>query len=107
MYPFLASLDGAQSIIPVNAQGELDLFSAEDEYGWKHLDEIYRQHKGKGRSTPKTLTMQIDFSGKLSAQPQHRVSYKSMVLYARSGDIMRAARTCPGGGVVNDTLNGV
>ena len=105
MYPFLASLDGAYSIIPVDAQDELDLVSAQEEYGWKHLDEIYRQYRGKGRNTPKTLTMQIDFSGKLSVQPQDRVSLKSMVLYGRSGDILRAARTYPGAGIVNDTLN--
>lgn len=105
MLPFLALLDETQAIIPVDEQGRLDLDSAREEFGWNHLNEIYRQHRGKGKNTPRTLEKQIDFHGKLSAQPQRRTSDQRMVLYARSGDIMRAARTYPGSGVVNDSLN--
>ena len=104
MLPFLASLDETQAIIPVDEQGRLDLDSAREEFGWKHLDEIYRKHRGQGRNTPRTLAEQIDFHGKLSAQPQRRISDQRMVLYPKSGDIMRAARTNPGIEFVNDSL---
>lgn len=105
LYPFLASLDDTQAIIPVDEHGSLDLDSAMEEFGWERLDEIYRRHRGKGRNTPRTLTKQIDFSGKLNAQPLHYVPERCMVLYPTSGDIMRAARTCPGSGLAGHTLN--
>ena len=98
MLPFIDSLGTTQAIIP------LDLDSALDELAWESLDEIYRRHRGRGRSTPKTLARQIDFAGKLSSQPRHRASERSMVLYPKSGDIMRAARTQAGGGFVDHSL---
>ena len=104
LYPFLASLDGTHAIIPVDERGRLDLDSAMEEFSWERLDEIYRRHRGKGKNTPRSLTKQIDFSGKLSAQPQRRVVDPCMVMHLKSGDIMRAARTCPGNGFVGHTL---
>ncbi|MDE0120753.1 MAG: N-6 DNA methylase [bacterium] len=104
MLPFLASLDEIQAIIPVDEQGRLDLDSAQEEFGWNHLNDIYRQHRGKGKNTPRTLEKQIDFHGKLSAQPQHRISDRHIVLYPVSGDIMRAAKIYSGSGFVDATL---
>lgn len=104
MLPFLASLDETQAIIPVDEQGRLDLDSEWEEFGWKHLDEIYRKHRGQGRNTPRTLAERINFHGALSAQSQLRTSDQRLMLYPKSGDIMRAARTNPGSGFVNDSL---
>lgn len=101
---FVASARITQAIIPLNEQRNLDLRSALEEPGWESLDEIYRRHCGKGKNTPRTLTTQIDFAGKLSSQPQHRTSGKRMVLYPKSGDVMRAARTQTGDGFADDTL---
>ena len=104
LYPFLASLDDTQAIIPVDERGKVDLDSAMEEFGWARLDEIYRRHRGKGKHTPRSLTKQIDFSGKLSAQPQRHISARRKVLHPKSGDNMRAARMCPGRGFVNHDL---
>ena len=104
VYSFVASLNDTEAIIPVDEHGKLDLDSAMEEFGWKRLDEIYRRHRGKGKNTPRSLTKQIDFARKLSAQPQRHVSDRRMVLYPKSGDKMRAARTCPGRGFVNHDL---
>ena len=83
MYPFLASLGDTQAIIPVDERGKVDLDSAQEEFGWGHLEEIYRRHRGKGRNTPKTLTQQIDFANKLSSQPLLRISDRCMVLHVK------------------------
>ena len=88
----------------MDEQGKLDLVSAQEEFGWEHLEEIYRRHRGKGKSTPTTLAERINFHGALSAQPQHRIFDQSMVLHVGSGDIMRAARICPGAGFVDSSL---
>ena len=104
LYPFLASLDDTQAIIPVDEQGKLDLVSAQEKFGWGHLEEIYRKHRGQGKNTPRTLAERINFHGALSAQPQHRIFDQSMVLHVGSGDIMRAARICPGAGFVDSSL---
>ncbi len=104
MRPFVASVDGIRAIIPVDESGKVDLQTAPHEFGWAHLDETYRKHRGKGKHTPRTLTNRIDFNGELSAQPRVRQGGKRMVLYPASGDIMRAARTQPGRGFVDSTL---
>ncbi len=104
MLPFVAALDDTRAIIPVDEEGELDLGSAMDEFAWKRLDGIYRRHKGKGKSTPKTLAAQIDFAGKLSSQVQPTTDDKRMVLYPSSGDNMRAARTRAGFGFADSGL---
>ena len=104
MLPFVASSGNTQAIIPVDRQRELDLESATSEAAWRHLNKIYEQHRGQGKSTPRTLARQIDFAGKLSSQPRLRTSARRMVLYPTSGDIMRAARSAAGSGFVDNTL---
>ena len=104
MLPFVASAGDTQAIVPVDKQDNLELHAAMEEPGWETLDGIYRRFRGKGKSTPKTLAKQIDFAGKLSAQPRLRESKRRMVLYLGSGDVMRSARTFPGSGCVGHTL---
>ena len=104
MLPFVASVGRTQAIIPVDKQGSLDLDSAQEEFGWVELDEIYRTHRGRGRNTPKTLADRINYGRGLSTQPRHQTSGRRMVLYPKSGDIMRAARTRTGSGFADDTL---
>ena len=104
MLPFVASSVATRAIIPVDEQGDLDLDSSLEEPGWETLDAIYQELRGKGKNTPRTLARQIDFAGKLSSQPRDRTSDRRMVLYPKSGDIMRAARTLTGDGFVSDTM---
>ena len=104
MLPFVASTRDTRAIVPVDEQGNLDLRSAVEEPAWEILDGIYRKFRGKGKNTPKTLAAQINFAGKLSSQLRPETSSMRMVLYPKSGDIMRAARTRAGGGFADDTL---
>ena len=104
MLPFVASTRTTQAIIPVDEQGDLDLHSATEEPGWENLDGIYRRFRGKGKNTPQTLATRINYGRSLSAQPRHETSGRRMVLYPKSGDIMRAARTRAGSGFADDTL---
>ncbi len=104
MLPFVASRGDTHAIIPMDQEGRLALDSALDELAWKRLDELYRRHRGKGKTTPKTLTRQADFAGKLSSQPTGAHPEQRMVLYIASGDVMRSARTSSGSGLVGNTL---
>lgn len=104
MLPFVAASGNTQAIIPVDEHGALELESALEEAGWQVLNETYQQHRGQGQGTPKTLAAQIDFAGKLSSQPRNPVAARHMVLYPKSGDNMRSARTHPGSGIVADNL---
>ena len=104
MLPFVASSGTTRAIVPVDDQGELDLDSALEEAAWQLLNKTYKQYRGQGRTTPKTLTDQIDFAGKLSSQPRRKTIDRRMVLYPTSGDIMRAARTTAGTGCIDSTL---
>lgn len=71
---------------------------------WAYLDEIYSTYAGQGKGTPKTLIGRINFARNLSAQIGIDAPDRRMVLYPKSGDIMRAARTRPNTGFVNDSL---
>lgn len=104
MLPFVASARETLAIIPVDKQGRLDLDSAQEEFGWVELDEIYRKRRGSGQNTPKTLADRLDYGRGLSTQPRNQTSSRRMVLYPKSGDVMRAARTQAGGGFADDTL---
>ena len=60
---------------------------------------------GSGKSTPKTLKTQIDFNQKLSRQlAADKGSGNTLVLYPKSGDVMRAARTVPSAAVIDHTV---
>lgn len=104
MLPFVASTRITQAIIPVDEHGDLDPDPALEEPAWEILDSIYRKFRGKGKNTPQTLAAQIHFAGKLSSQLRPETSSMRMVLYPKSGDIMRAARTRAGVGFADDTL---
>ena len=58
---------------------------------WAELDDLYREHRGLGSNTPKTLTDQIDYASKLSAHLPLRRRERHFVVYPASGDVMRAA----------------
>lgn len=104
MLPFVSSCGTTRAIIPMDEQGDLDLDSPLEEPGWETLDGIYRRLRGKGKNTPRTLADRVDYGRSLSVQPRDRTSDRRMVLYPKSGDIMRAARTLAGDGFVSDTL---
>ena len=104
MMPFIAALDETRAIVPLDEQGMLLETPEDKDNCWKYLDEIYSTYAGQGRGTPKTLIGRIDFSRNLSAQIGIDAPDRRMILYPKSGDIMRAARTRTGTGFVNDSL---
>ena len=94
-----------QAIIPVNTAGNLLAESEIDENGWLLLDDLYKTHARRGRHTPAGLIKQIDHLRKLSVQlPLQPKTQRKLVLYPKSGDLMRAARCQIGHGVVDHSL---
>lgn len=104
MMPFIAALGETRVIVPLDEQGMLLESPGNRDDCWTYLDEIYSTYAGQGRGTPKTLIGQIDFARKLTAQIGIDAPDRRMILYPKSGDIMRASRTRPGTGFVNDSL---
>ncbi len=104
LLPYMASRKPAHAIIPVELQAEVGFDPGSVSRFWRELDEVYETYKGRGGNTPETLRARFDFAGNLSAQPSEPQRGRRMVLYPKSADIMRAARTQAGVAVVNDTL---
>ena len=103
--PFSASPAGyRKALIPTNAQGQLEASAAAKSSLWNALDRIYKEYKGAGRYTPRTLISRIDYGSELSSQLELKGRWRTMVLYPASGDIMRACRLCPGEAIVDFTL---
>ena len=96
------------AIVPVNHQAILEERPDQLSPFWRRLDRQYMDRRGQGIGTPKRLADQIDFSSKLSAQLEPAGQLKTMVIYPRSGDIMRACRDRPrAAGILDSTLYGL
>ena len=94
-----------KAVIPLDGRGNLLPERDIKENDWLLLDELYRTHAGAGRHTPRGLINQIDHLRKLSVQlPLQAETQRKLVLYPKSGDLMRAARRARGSGVVENTL---
>ena len=104
MLPYIAMRKPPRAIIPIDANGKLHKRPGDESAFWSELDEIFEAHSGEGGTTPSTLIEQFDFRRKLSAQPMLKQVGRRMLLYPKSGDIMRAARTHAGMAVVDATL---
>ena len=104
LLPF-ALLASSAAVVPVTADGCLDDQPGMHNGFWGENEELYREFRTEGKHNPKTLFDRIDYGKSLSAQlpskPQNR---KLLVVYPKSGDIMRAARAVPSAAVFNDTL---
>ncbi|MCY4324743.1 MAG: hypothetical protein OXC81_01805, partial [Betaproteobacteria bacterium] len=97
LLPFaVASSQLQQAIVPCDATGNLlSTEMARQSEFWAKLDDLYREYRGQGGNTPKTLLAQIDYNRKLSVQLPLRTNQQAghhMVIYPASGDVMRAAR---------------
>ena len=94
-----------QAIIPINSEGQLLSQQQIHEDDWLLLDELYRARAGAGTDTPATLLSQLNYHDKLTAQlPLQPSATRNLVLCPTSGDVMRAARACPGGAVADSSL---
>lgn len=105
LLPFACSPSLPKAIIPTDHRGRLDEYPQHDSAFWNSLDDIYREHRGQGRSTPRTLIARIDYNRGLSSQPIHPSSRMNVVLHPTSGDIMRAARGRSGTAIIQHTIH--
>ena len=106
LFPFALAEQLPEAIIPTDKDGSSLLTDPVSESrAWRRFDDIYREHRGLGRSTPKTLINQIDYGKKLSSQLPLTGTDSTLVLHPTSGDIMRAARAIPADAVIGHTLH--
>ncbi len=90
--PFLAR-PATRAIIPVGADGALIDDPGSQCAFWRELDDLYREHRGIGGNTPRTLLGRFDYASQLSRQLPAPEDWRGRcILYPRSGDIMRGAR---------------
>ena len=121
LLPFAISDQLLFTIVPTDLNGKLLVNPESESPFWDHLDAIYQENAGIGRSTPKSLINQINFSNKLDAQlkidgsrqkvsevrrdtPRRKLGGRQMVLYPQSGDHMRAARCSISTSVADNSL---
>ena len=105
LFPFAVAPQLSMAIIPTDREDRLLERPETVAEFWRHLDEVYQEFRGRGASTPETLREQIDFSRKLSRQLGLTVrARRQVVLYPKSGDIMRAARVPAGTAIFEDTI---
>jgi len=93
-----------RAIIPTTVNGRLEEAPEDLSPFWERLNAAYDELRGRGRNTPETLIAQLDHNGKLSVQLTRAGTRRTLVLYPKSGDIMRGARIRTGPIVVDDTL---
>ena len=105
LFPFCIRKAQASAVIPVDRDGALHLDPRRTAAFWMEIDDVYREYRGSGRATPKTLLDNVDYLQKLSRQlPLPDSKAKRVVLYPKSGKIMRAARAPLATTLVNDSV---
>ena len=104
LLPFGLAPAGLETvIIPRDEEGALlPTETARQTTFWTELDNLYRERRGLGSNTPRSLIDQINYAGKLSAQLPLRSRRVRLVIYPTSGDVMRAAHI-PAGLAVLDS----
>ncbi len=105
LFAFVVNPAVPKAIIPTTARGTLETVPERHSDFWQDLDHIYQEHRGQGRSTPKTLIERLDYNGGLSVQLVPQRVHRTLVLHPTSGDIMRAARIPPGTIILQHTLH--
>ncbi len=104
MFAFAILPELPRAIIPTDADGQLEEAPERFSPFWRVLDAAYDEFRGRGRNTPERLIAQLDHNGKLSGQLARAGTRRTLVLYPKSGDIMRGARSQARSFVVDDTL---
>ena len=104
MFAFATLPELPRAIVPTDASGRLEEAPERVSPFWQDLDAAFDEFRGRGRNTPETLIAQLDHNGKLSGQLTRAGRRRTLVLYPKSGDIMRGARSQAGSFVLDDTL---
>ena len=90
LLPFCLRREISRAILPLAVSGRLESAPEEKNDYWKRADKLYRERRGKGASTPKTLLRQIDHNRKLSQQLPMEQG-RPVLAYNASGQYLRAA----------------
>ena len=101
LLPYCVSSKRSHFVIPINKHGTAFENDPLSNRFWRDADDIFRNKRGKGSNTPKTLLDNIDFKGKLSKQLGRK--NKHFVLCNNSGEWLCAARL-EGNDIVYDSL---
>ncbi len=97
LFPFTIRRRLSQVVLPLTSEGNYDQVAQDNRY-WVNADSVYRDSKGKGGSTPKTLWTRLNFQNGLLRQTTAAVVGESLrkVLYNKSGRIgLRSTRVSP------------
>lgn len=94
LLPFTARPEPTRAIIPLGENGLLEENPEKDVY-WRKADKLWKENKGKGKSTPDSLLNQINFNSKLRKQLPVTRDYTDFcrVVYNSSGQHLRATRS--------------
>ena len=97
------------AIVPINSEDRLEAEPGRESSFWRTLEDLYHDNKGEGGKAIETLIAQIDYGSKLQKQLHPPDNQKRMVIYPRSGDIMRACRALArdGSAILDSTLYGL
>ena len=105
MIPFATLSNPARAMLPINPKGVLEELPDKLNDFWAKMDELYKEHMAGGATTPETLLKRLDYRKELRRQlPLPKKHVKSVVLYPKSADIMRAARADQATTIVNSSL---
>ena len=105
LLPFAVSPQGSeQVVIPLDKNGYLlSHKTARLEPFWAELDDLYHELRSQGQNTPQTLLARIDYNNGLTVQLPLRKFERRLVVYPKSGDIMRACRLTEDRMILQDT----
>lgn len=108
LLPFRVESGLERAIIPLHPSGVHTLSKPEQECTeWGNFERIYREFRGRGQSTPKTLIERITHMGAIKKQLKKRNMGEQQLLqvvYPASGNIMRAARMYPDMTIIDSSL---
>lgn len=105
LLPFIVHPELHQTIVPTGSNGlYIHSTPSRKSQSWHSLDEIYREYRGRGISTPKTLIEQIDYQKKITHQLNNNSDQLTKVVYPASADIMRAARMIHNKAIVDSSV---
>ena len=104
MFAFAVAPGLPRALIPTNIGGQLETAPENRSPFWGMLEAAYDELRGRGRNTPATLMERLDYNRNLSTQLTRTGTRRTLVMYPKSGDIMRGARIRSGPIVVNDSI---
>ena len=102
LLPFACAQKLPKALVPTDENDRLEQ-APKNEF-WAGLEQLWKEYRGKGHNTPKTLLRRLNYGEALARQLGLRGRGRTLVLHPRSGDIMRGARVKPGLTIMDSTV---